>query len=1324
MLRLIEENYRKDVKVIVFDSPGIVENIDKISRRVLDAGKFRKDIYAMDINHVVSTPNVVNTLNTKIGEDIVTVVPKVADGQMLNSIVNELLKLIASSNGAKGTDIDDMIGSFSTHYMTAILPAFDPVTGEFKEGQVKRVKSWPVTVVSRPNARRDTVGVGNATLGKMAGFIDSRYEDLVQKALALVNNGNVDYKASVNVIRSISQEQLSQIEGYAEFQKVFNDGYLTVALDSPRELGHETRVVYKPAADLLLTFLTTTSLTRDAMLQRMRNMLRDQYYFDAGSGMICFNTSRAPIARKELYELQDMALRILATNPNVGQLRIEVARNAVALPSWIPADIAKGEPVISRDEYYQKIDSLLEESGSPKVVCITAQEVTDNEIAVGTKSFAQRYATTKRDLGYTVRWVDASSSETLNEHVIKVAAQLNIRPSGIDINGVIAAIARKLRSMYGSKYLLVLNGVTNMEYVKVYVNTLCKTIPDLEVVITTKSDIYKDYSTQCKALNIVPYQMVELLTATEAELKSFLSEYLPQEDSEQLAKLLELIKTGRESQESAKELSLQTVVMMVKYLLWKDNFKTVRDLYDNFKLHQNARNAEEYIFAQLKAEGKYSDSIKILNQAAFLDYNFIPTRLFMATLKTDVNPIITAGEMQYIAKPLIKTNLVIPDRNSSGHSGLRVNEVTGKEMLASMTDDERKASVKALIDALSLLMPSINYDYKLDKDALCDREKEYASIQAMEDDSREFYKSSLALTKAIERSPDLIGDNKINLAHLYQRIGNYYEYLGMARDKAIACYLKSLRLFLNKEVNQCSEAELVREVKGLTSARPNRREIMTVLNCIIRAKSKLSPQPINEVEECAKAIEVLYLQGPDDTNNSRNYLVSCSYLATAYEESNQHDNAKIICDSILEKVENEPNWAKYQNEYALTLVLRVNRRIAQSTNNIREVLTSYSQSMDILNSITKGDVNYDYKKDELANILNSFAIVCGKLNFIETSLLVFTIALQMKIKIWGNSESSQSYIMMSNICESYYRLAIRGTDTLQKKKFLQLVLNINATARIIKERVNGEKHFSVALAYRHDGQVYHEQRDYDRAITYFQKALDIANSSGNSNAEAIAIINIEYAKSLIAQGKFDEAVKHFNNAAIFKEVDLSKIINPSESSEVKAKEYAQFYNENTIELLQSGHMTATELSNLFTSDREKFKLVIEDDNWWIFSMQDNERYNEKIEDTTLEILREECQTTRDLVNVVTLIKQVITETVLDYLDPITKREIQDIKPERDVIANLNNSFLTMTQRILAAIAPKTWGVEQPVPANQVIMTGPGLSPNNLVPRNSTMAMMS
>jgi hypothetical protein len=48
----------------------------------------------------------------------------------------------------------------------------------------------------------------------------------------------------------------------------------------------------------------------------------------------------------------------------------------------------------------------------------------------------------------------------------------------------------------------------------------------------------------------------------------------------------------------------------------------------------------------------------------------------------------------------------------------------------------------------------------------------------------------------------------------------------------------------------------------------------------------------------------------------------------------------------------------------------------------------------------------------------------------------------------------------------------------------------------------------------------------------------------------------------------------------------------------------------------------------------------------------------------------------------------------------------------------------MTQRILAAIAPKTWGVEQPVPANQVIMTGPGLSPNNLVPRNSTMAMMS
>ncbi|MCC8372204.1 MAG: tetratricopeptide repeat protein [Rickettsia endosymbiont of Pseudomimeciton antennatum] len=578
-----------EAKAVTFDSPGSYKSFKQLKSNVKTPDNKFKEA-DLPIVSYLSAPNVVNSCNEHVGQEIYRIYPKIPTS---NSIAAWLMQQALPTWALYG------LFSISGHSLDLILETFSSETG--KPVQYDRVKDWPV-IKYESGIQSDSVNIIK-----------------VIKLFTNLVNGNLN---------------LQQYWQYFEYLDTRNDKYIPredLPVEQEFVIKYEAHYRVEPikpyediynrkkSSDFYLKRLQETGNLGDGKVAQELEELKSQYRIEEKSDRRKYIITNNAITVDDLRKHMSSLINQPKVKELIGSKVYTRDTGKVELSSELAFEKKKDFIKVKDQNGQYFIDQVAEQLQENQALVVRTFP------GVGKSALASQYGHQQKVI---VRWIDAGSAEkitafyqsllvTLGVHkqlqgrIELITEQRKCNALGASLPPIEKEAAIQLInhqfSQIKSPILLIFDDVTDYQHVRYYILNLPQHV---KVLITTRLN-YLDHS----------LDHMTLLPFSKDEAREFLTNTLhikgiTQDSVESLVK--EYATHG-----GLLPLKLQLAAVTIN----KDSRLTVKKYLQDIKKYEPEDQETNMLFKQLN---KQEIAWSLLHYATYLDHDFIGLRIFDA----------------------------------------------------------------------------------------------------------------------------------------------------------------------------------------------------------------------------------------------------------------------------------------------------------------------------------------------------------------------------------------------------------------------------------------------------------------------------------------------------------------------------------------------------------------------------------------------------------------------------------------------------------------------------------------------------------------------
>ncbi|HOY05457.1 MAG TPA: CHAT domain-containing protein [Saprospiraceae bacterium] len=373
-----------------------------------------------------------------------------------------------------------------------------------------------------------------------------------------------------------------------------------------------------------------------------------------------------------------------------------------------------------------------------------------------------------------------------------------------------------------------------------------------------------------------------------------------------------------------------------------------------------------------------------------------------------------------------------------------------------------------LENAMSIWNESLSIRLKILGQRSLDVANCYNNLAAAADAKGEGSKSIEYNQKSFDIRIDILGPEHLEVANSYNNFGNYYHAIG-EYDKSIENHLKALGI----------------RIKLLGPNHPDVASSYDNMGNTLSIKGDYDQALQYQLTSLEIRVKSL---GPGD------YYVASSYnnLGVTYEKMSQYDKAitfHLKCLDVLQKIlgMDHPNLANSYNNLGVCYEFK---------SEFEKAILYHFKALEIRKKMF-GD-NHPYVAVSYGNLGKTY----GSMEDFKNAIYYQTKSLDIWKSLYGEYHPNVASCY-NNLAFSYFLLK----DSISK------VIELHQNALNIRLKVLGLKHPDIALSYSNLANAYAYNREYDKSIEYYKKAIVASGYEGegfenvNSYQRLIADLN-------------------------------------------------------------------------------------------------------------------------------------------------------------------------------------------------------------------------
>ncbi|QQV74492.1 hypothetical protein H6P87_00026 [Rickettsia tillamookensis] len=759
-------------KAITFDSPGSAKIMDSFKPNIL-SHETTFDVKNLNITTYLSAPNFVNVCNPHIHKAY-RLFPKITAAEYNSKIINTLNKAVPIKSYIT-------LLSLNGDLLDSMLDSFDLATG--KPIRSEKILDWPCIEY---DPKDDTLG--KKAIDKVLNFIPvgSTIKDLASKLIhrniTATTLGSFLEIIDQLVSGNIASEQFLEIykhlennaaQGYPSKEIITSEGKFELSYKGHYRIEEVNLSIdvantnSKSSSDWYLAQLSKLSIDKKEIPNLIKQQLKvikelyeikpqyGKYYIFTNSPNVKVDDLREQIFR--LIEVSEEAKEVLEdSNAYTTNESIKVTENIISnLPPLSTYNL------IVRNEILQEIEETLNEK---RFITVSAFAGT------GKSTIAIEYGSKQRDEAKKiVRFINADSADKIFEAYRQLAKEVAIYTIGEKEEDIIRLVHERIANLKPST-LFIFDNVEKYKDIESYLNGIMNMPNDkTQVIITTRNNKLSEDITNIK---LKPFNREEAILYLVESLKDRLNK---QDISNLLAEL---------SSEDAFILPY-SLSKAVAYL--KENKLLRVDDYINYFKNSKDDHIETVLLLQLLEKSPLA--WLILQCSAHLDPDFISIDIFKELFLVDEE------KLQEPIKRLEALSLMNLTYQN-GQAGLQLHRLVQtitKQYINKYKEhaiDEKEIYIR-LVEVLDNLFP-----------LLTDIPNEYW------ESAKIFYPHIIKILN------DNIKIDNFKKANLYQKLGNYNEYILCKFKYSLKYYKEALKIFQELQGSHPNVANSLNDVGG------------------------------------------------------------------------------------------------------------------------------------------------------------------------------------------------------------------------------------------------------------------------------------------------------------------------------------------------------------------------------------------------------------------------------------------------------------------------------------------------------------------------------
>ncbi|OJW71117.1 MAG: hypothetical protein BGO68_04705 [Candidatus Amoebophilus sp. 36-38] len=1149
-------SYRQ-VKGIVFDSPGTVNKLDKFKSNVINkATKF--SIANLPIVTYLSAPNLINTCNGHPGE-VYRVYPQLMWSEQIKTWIKRAKKVPLL--GSKVKSMDKGLLAVTGHSLTTILQLFDPVTG--KPSTYMRIADWP---------KIDTDKV--AYIGKKKQEFEKG--DFFKKGLSLLTGGPTNLiggafdmlptlvggtAASVwgvlKDLMNINQTQywttLAYLDGdYKEIklnsQKEFNlryEGHYRVSDKTMSE--HILYTENYEGIDWYLYELyqykdkLEQSPTKDVTFAVLKNILKD---YDVVS------LDEHPYIRlvekqnhvEALRDKMQRSIKVLSSgnikkafeDSNIYALTKQLEKRSIQQFTQLHTYIAQAKltTYLLRENKEEELSQKLKKEG----VCVVS-----GHGGVGKSTLVAQYGYSQKE-DQLVWWMQAETQEKLVKSYQELAQEL-----GIDYQKLaegfkqayeqyLLELSRRVYNALADRKRTVLLILDNAADSKLIANVLKHRPSSVQIVITTR-----------KARNFEAYSQVKLAAFKKEEgikyVKKWFESSLYQPTDTEITALIEEV-----------GLIPQNLALAVGYIGQK-KLMTMQGYVAKLREIKKTEIKDDKKFilpeVSLGLEGLDLQSQLTMRYGAYLDPDFISLSLISALVGAKDEEI-----LESLLDRLEELSLITIIKGQGNELGIQIHrevqaackQYQGWINKDSMSDEELVLSIIKVLDEnmpwvtevpdstwdqARIYAPNVvyvigNVDKTLKTSLLADLISRLGNYKQQVE--RNFEQALKYNRQALEMRQALYPGNHIQVAESFNNLGRIYKALGNYQE-ALKYFERALEI--RQELYPGNHTEVAESLHSLGRVYRGLGEYQKALEYSKQALEMwqaLYPGNHPQVADAFNTVGSAYKALGQYQEALKCYQQALEIRQALYTGNHpdlaQSMNSLGVIHRALGHNQEALKYLKQALEIRKALYTDNHPKVAQSYNNVgsvykiigryQEALEYYKQALEMKKGLYKGN------HPSIASSLNSLGDIYIILGQPEEALKCYQEALAMRKTLYARNHPE--------IANSLCHLG----DFYQSLGQYQEALKYYQEALAMRKMLYTGNHPDIAVSLNSMGNVYQALNKHQDALKYYKEALAMREAVYQDDHPDIAITLNNLGTVYKALGEYQEALKYYQQALVMR----------------------------------------------------------------------------------------------------------------------------------------------------------------------------------------------
>lgn len=1059
----------RQVKGIVFDSPGTHNKLDKFSANVINkATKF--SIAKLPIVTYLSVPNLINACNRHPGE-VYRVYPQLEWSAELAKWAKRAGNLPVIGSSVKSAD--KVFLALTGHSLATILRLFDPTTG--KPQTCVRVTDWPkidtdkLAYIGKKKQELESISVlklGASILTGNTTLIGGAFQILPH----LIGGTTASIFTVIKDFLNINQAQYWATLAYLD------DNYKETTLSTQNEFtlryeghyqvserGMNEHILYTENYEgvdwyLYELYKVKSKLeqcpTKDITVAVLKNILQDyevvsldeRPYVRLVQSTGYIDPLRDKM-RRSINVLSANGINKAIEDSNIYALAKQLEANSIQQLNQVHNYIAQAKlkDHVTREHKQQELTKKLEEA---KVCVVSGPE------GVGKSTLVAEYGHQEKGQN-VVWWLPAGSRTKLLRSYENIAQALGFdyhqlaQEPNQDPNQYLSKLVEAVYKAfvnYNQPALLILDNAEDSALVDI---CLSQKSPLIKVIIITKND--KEFSN---------YKQVKLDNFTSEQGKKYIQQSLEPSKCQP---------SNQDIQALIKEVGLvpQKLALAVSYIK-QNKLQTIKEYTTKLQsLKKKGIKAPTNLIlpqVSLSLQTLRPCSQQLMLYAAYLDTDFIPLSLVSDLIQTGEQ-----GTLETVLSELEGLSLITILKGKNHQLGIQVHreiQAACKEYQSWIGESNLsdKKLILSLLQVLHKHMPKVT-------NIPNDKWKQAA-----------LYAANVA---HVLSGPAKVLGPQLSVAKLLSRLGNYNEQVVCNFQQALNYYQKALEMY-----------------QALYTS--NHPRIGKALNNVGSAY-----QALGNSQETLKYYEkALHIYQASCLGNHPNIAISLNNVGRAYQSLGKFQEALNYLKQALQM--QQVLYTGNQDELATTL--NNTGSVYQALGNFQEALKYYLQGLEMKQALYTGN------HPHIAASLNNVGSVYQALGNFQEALKYYEQGLKMKQELYKGNHPAIA-ISLNNVGRAYQALGN-----------FQEALNYLKQSLEMKQKLYTGNHPYIIIALNNVGSVYQALGNFQEALKYYEQALKMAQTlyTGNHPDIATSLNNMGHIYQIL--GNFQEASKYYTQA--------------------------------------------------------------------------------------------------------------------------------------------------------------------------------------------------